>query len=325
MGRRSPKLKDKGEAVVALLKYIKQQSNKTLLELEQQFTPRGGEDDHGGRQWSRWINRNAQPEIGIITILYNFACAQLVNGEWEENGNESQWSQLLSAVIDPRLSFLLDAEKISTLLEILKHLKNPFVTERWLRGIAAGYYIPSVDDMQKIFWHRPSHKGNAANEYVPWHRIWPQDDVIKTQMEDLMTDIFMNLGLPAKNRTVLEEFAHAWGFACGDLETLADQLHHQIQQDAQTLHEIQQRMNRIYPLKFKWTDNLDDESEKDALQNHVKLQECLALANNKFEIYSEFINSTSKASRMFGLLNRLTALYSGTRSVEWNYPAIEIM
>lgn len=328
MGRRSPKLNDKSEAVLALLKYIKQQGGMTLLELEMKFTPREGGDNNGGRQWSRWLLGNTQPEIELVTKLYHFACYQLISGKWEENGNESQWAHLLPAVIDNGLYFLSDKSKRAILLEILKQLEHPLITKKMLRGITSGYYIPSADNILKIFWSNPPKKVDTENEYVPWHRIWSKNISEKEQMEILMTDIFMRIGTTTKSNTILKKFASEWGFKYeyseDNLHSLANQLHHKIQQDARLLHEIRQRIYYIYPSEFKWTDDFDDEPAKVVKQNHHKLHECMAIADHKLQAYTEHQNSISMSSKIFGLFNKLSLIYPSDSS-KWIYPAIEIM
>jgi len=340
LGRKSPKLNDKGVAVVALLKYIKQQSGKTLVTLESEWTPKipknddskeGRSDNHGGRQWSRWILGNAQPKIKVITDLYNYACKQLVLGKWKENGNESQWGELLPAVIDPKLYFLADKSKKLTLLKILEQIENSLVTTRMVRGIEAGYYIPSADDLRKIFWSKPSKKEtDDDNEYVPWHRILPENDVEKAEMELLMTDILVNLGMSVEDLTSLEKYAKTWGLAGNDPASWSVQIHQQTQRDAQALSEICNRLKFLYPYQFKWTDDLDDESAKIAKKNHIKLHEYVAIADKKFKDYAETIDSASKSSSlMFGFFSKLSNVHFLSNGCEhrigWSYPAIEIM
>lgn len=344
MGRKSPKLNEKGGAVVALLKYVKQQSDKTLLELEREFTPRvektdnpeGLSDNHGGRQWSRWIHGNAQPEIRIVTTLYKFACKQLIKGEgeneWKENGNESQWSELLPAVIDPKLNFLVDKSKKSTLLKILEQIENSLVTTRMVRGIKAGYYIPEADELREIFWSKPSKKEDEAdNEYVPWHRIWPENDVEKAEMELLMTDILVNLGMSAEDLTRLEKYAKRWGLAGTDPASWSDQIYQQIQRDVQTLSEIRNRVTYLYSYKFKWTEEYDDESVETARINYINLHDYVAIADNKLKDYKDYFETKNPASGslMFGLFSTLCGehnIHNGIgNTIGLSYPAIQIM
>lgn len=325
MSKRSPALVDKRTEIIALLQYTKKQSKKTDRKLELEFVGK----DHGGTTWWRWMNRNIQPEIRLVSKIYKFVSNQLITGEWDENGEEIQWAPLLPAVIDSKLSFLSNESKRSTLLEILKQIENPLVTERMLRGVAAGYYLPGTDDIQKIFWSKPPEKIGDENEYVPWHRIWSDTAAEKEQMELLMTEIFMRIWVTSKNHDTLRRFAGEWGFVYEfseeNLYSLSDQMHHQIQQDALSLHEIRQRINYIYPSEFKWTDDWDDESVKITRQRNIKLHECVAIADNKLRAYSEHINSISKSSIMFGLFKKLALLNLGNPSSKWIYPKIEIM
>lgn len=199
-----------------------------------------------------------------------------------------------------------------------------------LRGIAAGYCIPTADNLRNIFWSKPSqtlkiHLVASEGGRVSWHRIWPENDAEREQMEYLMTDIFMSLGPPVDSAAILEEFATKWGLTGKNLGELADQLHNQIQHDAKTLHEIRQRIKHVYPSEIKWTDDLDNEQEKTPKQNYAKLHESVAIADNKFQVYSECISSKSKSSKTFSLVRRLTFLCFGDQSTEWEYPAIEIV
>lgn len=310
MGRRSPKLEGKSDAIVALLKYVKMQSHKTLLELELEFSPRNDSENpngnHGGTEWWRWTNRGNQPNIKLVATLYNHACEKLVKGEWRETGNEALWSPLLPAILDSKLSFLADEKKRLTLLEILKQIESPLVTDKIMRGIALGYYVPSADYLQKIFWSQASVNVDADKDEVSWHRIWSDNEAQREEMEYLVTDIFMAVGLSEENQVVQEKFSENWGFTRKELEPMADYIHSQILKDAQSLSEIRHRMYDIYPFEFKLQDITDDESTKIMTQTYLKLQEVIAIADNNFRIYSDNINLTSKASIMFGLFNRLT-------------------
>jgi hypothetical protein len=346
MGRKSPKLEAESEAVVALLKYIKQQSKMTLLQLEYKFTPRketeeskrkGKEDNHGGRGWWRWLQGKNQPGIELVTALFSFASEQLITGEWEENGNESNWVGLLPAVIDSRYSIFID--KKSTFLKILEELQNPFlpqpshswVTNKMLRAVSAGYYIPRDEDIRNIFWSKPNELDACykEHEYIPRYRVWPTNDDDRKEMEILLTDILANFGMPAEDHIALEEYARDWGLVGNDLMLWSDQVQHQIQFDAQLLSNISKRMEYLYPSEFKYTDSTDDDSVKIAKRSHFKMVDELAMVARKFHDYSEMIDSISKPSRMYGTFSKLSYShfkFNGCKQrIGWDFPTIEII
>lgn len=310
MGRRSPKLEGKSDAIVALLKYVKVQSHKTLLELELEFSPRKDSENpngnHGGTEWWRWTNRGNQPNIKLVATLYNHACEKLVKGEWRETGNEALWSPLLPAILDSKLSFLADENKRHILLEILKQIESPLVTDNIMRGIALGYYVPSADYLQKIFWSQASVNVDADKDEVYWHRIWSDNEAQREEMEYLVTDIFMAVGLSEENQVVQEMFSDNWEFTRNDLGPMADYIRRQILKDTQSLSEIRHRMHNLYPSQFKLQYIMGDESTKIMTHAFLKLQEDIAVADTKFRIYSDYINLTTESSMMFGLFNRLT-------------------
>lgn len=327
MGRRSPKLEGKNKEVISLFKYLKQQSGMTLLELENKFKStrhpnhvRG--DNYGGGRWSRWLNEKNLPEIRVVHEVYQYVCDQLISGSWNESGNESQWAKLLPAVIEPKYSFLL--EKRLTLLKILEQLEEPIVTKRMLRAISSGYYIPSAEEIRKIFW---SKRDENASEYGDgFHMIAAINEDEQGEMEALMTDILGSFGIEEESRARLEEYASSWGFIGNDPVSWADQMHQQIQLDAQLLTKISRRLEHLYPHEFKWTN--DGEVSNNTKRKFFKMQEELMMVNNKFQAYSESINSISKASRIFGLLDQLSYNHFMTNGCEnrigWKYPSVEI-
>lgn len=327
MGRRSPRLEGKNKEVIYLFKYLKKQSGMTLLELEDRFTPHPNKpfDNYGGGRWSRWLTGKNVPEIGVVCEIYQYVCNQLINGSWKENGNESQWAQLLPAVIEPKYSFLL--EKRSTLLKILEQLEEPIVTKRMLQAISSGYYIPSVDEIRKIFW---SNTDENVGEYGDgYHLITATDEAERADMDAFMTDILGNFGIPEESQAGLEEFAGKVGLVGNDPISWAEQMHQQMQLDAQALSQIKYRVEHLYPNELKWTNDLDDEVKKITNKKFFEMQEELAIASIRFKDYLESVNSVGKTSRIYGLFTQMSHNHFLTNGCKqrfgFSFPSVEIL
>lgn len=334
MGRRSPKLEGKEDAVSALFKYLKQQSGMTLLELEGKFTPRqcnkkeDGNDDHGGRQWSRWITGRTQPDIRLVIDVYSFVCDKLITGVWNETGTESLWASLLPAVTDPKLVFML--EKKSTLLKILKRLDEldeNLVGKMLLRAISYGYYIPTEHKIREIFWSKT--EKNASEYGDGYHLIIAENENEQIEMESLLTDFMGKFGITEENCVALEEFASHRGFVGNDPSFWADQIRGQIQTDAKLLSEISQRVLHVYPHEFRYSSCHDFGDTKNNKKNFFKMQEDLAFASRKFQAYSELTNKVTKPSMIYGLYSKLSHdhfLSNGcVTRIGWNGPTVDIL
>jgi hypothetical protein len=322
MGRRSPKLKGMDKEVLALLKYARQQTGMTLLELEFKFTPRKSKDEvganYGGRQWSRWLSGKIQPEIWVVHDVYNYTCRQLINGSWIENGSESEWAPLLQTWIEPKYLFLL--EKRFTLLKILEQLEEPMLTENMLRGIEAGYYIPSEDEIRKIFWPEKYTKGGFED-------ILAKDKVEQYEMEALMTDILGNFGASEKNLNAIKYLANGWGFTGNDLASWGEQLHQKVKLESKLLNDLIIGLRYFYPRTLIWTDESVD--SKNTFQfDELDIQ--LTKATRMFNDYVALIDSSSKASIMFGLHYRLWQDYQrnhflSENTIGFSFPSVSIL
>lgn len=335
MGRRSPKLEGRRDEVVALFKYLKQQSGMTLLQLENKFTPRedskkvDGNDDYKGRQWSRWINGKIQPEINLVRKVYHHVTENLISGNWKENGNEALWASLLSAVIDPKLAFML--EKKSTLLKILEQLDEGLVGEKLLRAISAGYYIPSEAEIRKIFWSKTDKYAEEGGDGL--RIIYPPEEDEAVDMQILMTDILVNFGCLNDNNGELEfeefaRFASKNGFVGQDPILWTNQMLGQIKLDVQSLSEIAWRAKHLYPRDFGYDNKLSANKHTFDIKKILKIQDELVIVSRKLQDYEKFLGSHNKASLTFGVIEQLSYEYfmsSGAHTrFGWNFPTVSI-
>jgi len=329
MSKKSPKLAGKEEAIIDLLKYMKERSAKTLIELELFFpvnrTGREDKNNHGGRQWSRWIRGKTQPGIGLIRMVYNHVCNQLVSGDWVENGEELKWAQLLPAVIDPKFIFML--EKKSTLLKVLERLDKKLVGEKLLRAISSGYYIPNEIEIRKIFWSNTEE--NADEDGNGYRIIESVNEDEQIEMEALMTDILVNFGLSKESCGGLEEFASKSGFAGHNPEEWANQIRGQIQLDTQMLSDITHRVRHVYPHEFRSTSSISPEDMVSFTKKFSKMQDEVAFVNQKLQDYANFLDSLNKTSIMFGVFNQLSHehfLANGAKTrFGFSFPTVDIL
>lgn len=327
MGRQSPSLAGKKEAIIALLKYVKERSGKTLIELELFFpvnrVGRKDDDNHGGRQWSRWILGKTQPELGLIRMVYHHVCTQLVSGNWDENGDELKWAPLLPSVIDPKLGFVL--EKKSTLLRMFEQLGEDLVSKKLFQAISAGYYIPSEAELRKIFWSKKESSDEYPNDY---RIIESSNEEEQIEMEALLTDILVNFGLSEENRVGLKEFAGKSGFVGHNPEVWTNQVLEQIQLDAQLLAEITHRARHVYPHAFRSTSYTSPEDMVNFSKAFSNLQEELQFVNCKFQNYVNFLGSLNKTSIMFGVISQLSHehfLFNGAETrYGFSFPNVDI-
>lgn len=299
------------KAILSLFSYTKDQSKMTNAELEREFCGA----DHSGKMWSRWAQGGTQPEIKIIKSVFTFASSKLIAGEWKENGNESLWTSLLSAVIDSNLSFFADKLKRLTLLNIIKEIDRPLFSVAALRGIEVGYYIPNIAQLEAIFW---------STEQI----IWTGDE--KEKIGELVTDILSTSGLSNAAATEIKKFARKFGLTgCDNLIELSEQVQKQISSDAYLLAEVLNRVEHLYPIQLKYTNDLDDESIKIAAHSYQKMVFEIGVAARKLQRYSEKINEASNTSKIYGLVERLSHehfMSNGCHErVGWDFPTVSFV
>lgn len=249
MGKRSPLLANKEDAVKALFRYAMQQSGETQRELERQLlSSYQSRNDHrdqeavSGQQWSRWVNGHTVPEIGVVKVLFDFCVENLIAGKWTENRQEAEWADLLVAVSDQRTVSL--SRHRSALKLAYSSLNAPSViTKEKIRGIEAGYYMPSAEEIERLFFTKMLNTEANAMQRTD-RAITFNDEAEENALQAMLKEIETNYGQNAQDKVRLAKFFGKWGLI-DDGTDWSEQLLLRMQKDVTMLFEITERLSSL--------------------------------------------------------------------------------
>jgi hypothetical protein len=237
MGRRSAKLQGKEELVKNLIQYVQTQTGMAQAELEKLFKPQSMHSRSAGKQWSRWATGYVQPGISVVAEIFDFCVNKLISGEWKSNGQEGEWSHLLDAVGDPKI--LLLAKHRYALLIAYNCLQAPgLITQEKIRGIEAGYYLPTIDEIDTLFFYSTKHHRDAPN--VSLRAITVRNEHERDAVRSMLKEVEIYFGENQKDQSKLASFNRKWGIIGGD-KSWSSQLLARMHNDASALREIAER------------------------------------------------------------------------------------
>lgn len=270
MGRRSAKLQGKEELVKNLIQYVQLQTGITQAELEKLFKPQSMYSRSAGKQWSRWATGLVLPGISVVAEIFKFCANKLISGEWKVNGQEGEWSPLLDAVGDPKT--LLLARHRYALLVAYNCLQAPgIITVEKIHGIETGYYLPSIDEIDTLFFYSTRHHRAALNVSMRAITVRNRDE--RDAVRSMLKEIEIHFGENLMDGARLAGFNRKWGIITGDKPWI-DQMLARMSNDVSSLREI---AGRYKMLGGGVTENSDEvrigkqiESVSSALKDRVE-------------------------------------------------------
>ena len=310
MGRKSAKLKNKEKAVIALFKYIKQQSGKTQIYLEKKLCISENAPSETiemgwmGKQWSRWSIGEVLPEINLVKKLYEFAVKNLIDGAWKENGNEAEWAELLPAVIKSELSFLVNHRPALTISYRSLSEFHAFITPEMIRGIEVGYYIPPAEDIDKVFFMNVLNTHYNALTRIDRFITLDSDDDTKL-VDVLLFDLDANFGINKQDDVFYKFLAEQWGLSASNtnIPDLLDQLLLKMSDYADSLEEMADRMISLSGGVLGAEDSkIGDQIRVSAISMRKRVDELSGSADKKAGWRSDLLFLISKCKDLDGTL-----------------------
>lgn len=238
MGRRSAKLHSKEKLVKNLIQYVQSQTGMAQADLEKMFKPQSMHSRSAGKQWSRWATGYVQPGISVVAEIFDFCVNKLISGEWKVNGQEGEWSQLLDVVCEPKI--LLLAKHRYALLIAYHCLQAPgIITKEKTRGIEIGYYLPSIDEIDTLFFYSTKHHSVAPN--VSLRAITVRNEHERDSVRSMLQEIEIYFGENKKDQSkLLASINRKWGIIGGD-KSWSAQILSIMHNDASALRKIAER------------------------------------------------------------------------------------